>query len=317
MKITVGVGATRANTLEATVRSICAQTWPDWELLVVGQGSTATSGALIAAGRRLERLDPRIRYIHLAEMGLSRAHNEVICQAQGDVIAFTDDDCEASPEWLAVIASYLQSDPSLGVVGGALVSTPRTRAGLSACPALVPDEALYDPAANPGLPPAGWDWVGANVAMRASVAAKVGPFDTFLGPGAAFVAAEDTDYKLRLEASGVRMMATPRSTVRHTYGRRVGLQAVARMSRGYARGAGAVAGKLTAAADPRGAVWVREVRGQALRDMLVPERSLAAVYRLPHFLRAYREVVAGYTVDARTGCLEPKVFSVQPLASGS
>jgi hypothetical protein len=151
--------------------------------------------------------------------------------------------------------------------------------------------------------PPGWDWVGANVAIRTEAAARVGPYDEFLGPGASFLSGEDTDYKLRLEALEIRMLATPRAIVRHTYGRRVGLRAVARQARAYARGAGALAGKLTLARDPRGVAWVSAARQEFWRDLLEPVRSLAAIYRLPHFLRAYREVVAGYSVDAQTGCL--------------
>jgi GT2 family glycosyltransferase len=308
VKITVGIGASRANTIEAAARSICEQTWPDWELLIVGQGpdTRPTTRALVAAGEWLERCDPRIKYIHLPEMGLSRARNEAICRAQGEVIAFTDDDCEAEPQWLAVIAAHMQSDPSVGLVGGALLPPPATRFGLSACPTSLPAESFYDPALHHHTPPPGWDWVGASVALRTEAAAQVGLFDEFLGPGAIFPSGEDTDYKLRLEAAGVRMLTSPRAAVRHTYGRRFGLLAVGRMSRNYARGAGAVAGKLTAAGDPRGAVWVRAAYREFWRDLLRLRRSGPAVYRLPHFARAYREVLAGYTVDPGTGCLQPK-----------
>jgi glycosyltransferase involved in cell wall biosynthesis len=306
VKITVGIGATRANTVEAAACSILGQAWRDWELFVVGQG---TDPALAAVGKRIEGYDARMRYLHLPEMGLSRARNEVIRCAEGEVIAFIDDDCEADPQWLAVIASFLQADPSLGLVGGALVPPPAIPGKLSACPTSLPVESLYDPALQPHSPPPGWDWVGASVAIRADVVAQVGLFDELLGPGATFQSGEDTDYKLRLEALRVRMLATPRAAVRHTYGRRVGLKAVGRLSSSYARGAGAVAGKLTAAGDPRGAAWAAAARRKFWSDLLTPKRSVAAIHRLPHFLIAYREVVAGYTVDSRTGCLRPKSFT--------
>lgn len=320
MKITVGIGATRAATIPPAVRSICHQTWPDWELLIVGQGSEACAEtlALQAAGQRVERWDPRIKYIHLPDMGLSRARNEAICRAQGEVIAFTDDDCEADLDWLAVIASYFQSDASVGLVGGALISAPHarsahTRVWPSTCPTMVPAECLYDPAVDRKAPPAGWDWVGANVAIRSEVVQQAGLFDEFLGPGASFPSGEDTDYKLRLEALGIRMVATPRAAVHHTYGRRVGLRAVGRLSRSYARGAGAVAGKLTAASDPRGAAWVLAARRQFWSDLLKLKRPVAAIYRLPHFLAAYREVVEGYAVDPVTGWMRPKVVPHRPV----
>jgi GT2 family glycosyltransferase len=323
MKITVGIASIRANTVEAAARSICRQTWSDWELLIVGQGPEACerTHALKAAGERLEEGDSRIKYVHLAQMGVSKARNEFICRAQGEIIAIIDDDCEADPDWLAVMGGCLQDNPSVGLVGGALVATPlTTRApsaaaftwlGLSACPTMVPAETLYDPTIDQDMPPPGWDWVGASVAMRADAVAQVGLFDEFIGPGTAFPGGEDTDYKLRLEAAGIRMMATPRAVVRHTYGHRVGLRVVARSSRAYARGAGAVAAKLTLAGDPRGLAWVRAARRDFWRDLLRPRRSPAALYRLPHLLRAYREVLAGYTFDPQTGWLQPKAFSDQ------
>jgi GT2 family glycosyltransferase len=306
VKFTVGIGATRANTVEAAACSILRQTWRDWELLIVGQGGDP---ALPAVGRRIEGCDPRIRYLHLPEMGLSRARNEVIRRSEGDVIAFIDDDCEADPQWLAVIASYLQADASLGLVGGALVPPPPVPGKLSACPTSLPVESLYDPALPPYVPPPGWDWVGASVAIRADAVEQVGLFDELLGPGAPFQSGEDTDYKLRLEAQRVRMVATPRAAVHHTYGRRMGFKAVGRLSSSYARGAGAVAGKLTAAGDPRGAAWAAAARRKFWSDLLTLKRSVAAIHRLPHFLAAYREVVGGYTVDARTGRLRPKTYA--------
>ena len=54
------------------------------------------------------------------------------------------------------------------------------------------------------------------------MAKRLGTFDECLGAGADFPAAEDTDYKLRLEAAGIRMLTTPRAAVVHTYGVRKG-----------------------------------------------------------------------------------------------
>lgn len=65
----------------------------DYEVLVVDDGSTDTTGAIAAAaGVRIERHDvPR---------GLSAARNAGIRAARGAVVVFTDDDCEPSPNWL-------------------------------------------------------------------------------------------------------------------------------------------------------------------------------------------------------------------------
>src|SRR5437868_5929993 len=82
----------------------------------------------------------------------------------------------------------------------------------------------------------GWGRIGANFALRASVAARIGFFDEQLGAGTALPAGEDTDYMLRMEAAGVKMRCTPRAVVHHSYGRRFGLKALLANSRNYARG---------------------------------------------------------------------------------
>jgi len=69
VKFTVCVPTVRPTTLRRTVQSILAQTWPEWELLVIGQGQDADLGQ---AGNQLAALDSRIRYIHLDQKGLSR-----------------------------------------------------------------------------------------------------------------------------------------------------------------------------------------------------------------------------------------------------
>ena len=92
MRVSVCVAATRADSIGAAVRSIADQTYTNWELIVVVQGP---SSAEIV--RSVEReLDPRRRrVICQSTRGLSRARNAAIAASSGEVIAFTDDDCEA------------------------------------------------------------------------------------------------------------------------------------------------------------------------------------------------------------------------------
>ncbi len=158
MKFTVGIGTVRPQTIEAAARSIRRQTWRDWELIVVGQGSDP---ALPEVGERLQASDPRIQYVHLDRAGVCRARNAVIRHTGGDVIALMDDDCEAAPDWLATVAGYMEADRSIGLVGGALVCPPKPRLALSTCPVLIPAETLYDPISSawPGAGGLGLDRV--------------------------------------------------------------------------------------------------------------------------------------------------------------
>ena len=59
-------------TLERTVRSILAQTFADWELIAVDDGSTDDPGARLDA---LAKEEPRMRVLHQANGGVSAARN--------------------------------------------------------------------------------------------------------------------------------------------------------------------------------------------------------------------------------------------------
>lgn len=75
--------------LERCVRSVTAQTFPDFELILVDDGSTDGSGKLCD---RLSAGDCRIRTIHQSNGGCSAARNAGICAAVGTYLMFADSD---------------------------------------------------------------------------------------------------------------------------------------------------------------------------------------------------------------------------------
>jgi glycosyltransferase involved in cell wall biosynthesis len=304
VKISVCIGSVRPLGLAAAIAAIERQSWTDWELIVVGQGPDL---ALRAVGEAATKRDRRVRYIHLDRRGVSLARNVAVGAATGDIIAITDDDCEAREDWLAVIAGCFSADPKVEVVGGAMIAPTDARRRLANCPEFIPSEALYDPISSAGKPPAGWNWVTANVAFRPAVLARAGPFDECFGPGAIFRVGTDTEYKARLERLGVRMRSTPRAVVFHSSGCRYGM-AILRRAVDYAWGNGALAGKLTLLGDPRGREWLETQRRELTVGWLRPPRPhrlpLSAL-RLWHFTRGYRRCVGDYRVDRSRGVLEP------------
>lgn len=294
MKFSVCVPASRPDTLAATIRSIQRQTYRDWELMVVGQGDDS---AIRAVTGRFAEYDARVRFLHTDRRGASAARNAGMAAGDGDIFAFTDDDCEAREDWLETFAARFRAYPDVGLVGGAVVAPPKRRPGPSICPAVYPVEAVYDPAAMECSAPRGWDWIGANHAFRREVAERAEGYDEHLGPGAIFPVAEDTDLKLRLEALGVKMLSTPQAVVWHTYGHRYGIGPRLRFSRNYSRGNGGLAGKLTLLGDPRGEEWVRlhrrEIRQVAARPYLLASK----VIRVRNFMDAYRQCLRDFRVE--------------------
>ena len=297
MHITVAIPTVRPSTLGHAVDSIRRQSWTDWELLVVGQGSDQE---LPGIGAAFSREDSRIRYLHLPRMGTSYARNAAIDNARGSIVAFIDDDCEADPEWLASIAEVFAGDPLMGVVSGPLLPARECSGLFTFCPSFLVEDVTYDPQLDRDSPPLGFDACGANFAVRRDVAERVGPFDELLGPGTRYLSAEDLDYKLRLAAAGIRMHSAKGAIVRHTYGTRRGLKAVFRHRRAYAIGQGALAGKLALQGKAEGLEWLQMVGSdlaKAVRDGS-PSRLVPALLRYFYVRKTYRECLRDYCVDA-------------------
>ena len=108
-----------AATLATAIRSVLCQTFGDWELLIVDDGSP--DDGCLEIVRRFA--DPRIRIRHEREnAGLAARLNELIDEARGVYFARMDSDDVMYPERLSEQLRFLQHDPAVDLVGsGALV----------------------------------------------------------------------------------------------------------------------------------------------------------------------------------------------------
>ena len=101
-----------ATTVEAAVRSIVWQTYSDWELILIDDGSRDDGPTRVARVN-----EPRIRLIrHASSRGLPARLNEAINLARGEYIARMDADDICYPERLAEQVSQLRSNPDIDVV---------------------------------------------------------------------------------------------------------------------------------------------------------------------------------------------------------
>ena len=94
-----------ANEIEDCIQSVQAQTYPNWELLVVNDGSTDETAAKV---EKLSAGDARVRLINQVNRGVSTARNTGIKEARGDYIAFLDGDDLWDPRFLAELAAAKQ-----------------------------------------------------------------------------------------------------------------------------------------------------------------------------------------------------------------
>ncbi len=104
--------------VEAALRSMMTQTYQDWEMICVNDGSRDTSGAI---ADRLANEDSRIRVVHQTNCGLVRSLNRGIDMVRGPYVARMDADDIAMPDRLAQQVAYLDSQSQCVAVGGAIL----------------------------------------------------------------------------------------------------------------------------------------------------------------------------------------------------
>src|ERR1044072_4025280 len=80
----------RERSLAATIDSVLTQTFPDWELVVVDDGSSDSTPAIIERYHR--RFPGKIRAIAQPNAGVAAARNHAITAATGELVAFIDSD---------------------------------------------------------------------------------------------------------------------------------------------------------------------------------------------------------------------------------
>ncbi|MDP3704044.1 MAG: glycosyltransferase [Candidatus Omnitrophota bacterium] len=100
----------RATMLKEAIESVLAQTYQDWEHIIVDDGSTDGTMGLVT---RYAGQDPRIRYVFRRHGGLPAARNTGLLAARGRYLAFLDDDDLFLPDKLKRQVATLEQRPEL------------------------------------------------------------------------------------------------------------------------------------------------------------------------------------------------------------
>jgi GT2 family glycosyltransferase len=211
--------------LERCVRSILKCDYADFEVIVVENRPRESNTARML----VERFpgERRLRYMEEPRPSASLARNAGLAGAEGEIVAFTDDDVVVDPLWLRASVEAL-----LGARGVACVTGLILPLALESESQLVLEQfagfgkgfrrATYRlPDArqeNPLLPyAAGALGSGASIVMLTEIAREIGGFDPALGPATPAHGGEDLDLLVRVMRRGHSLTYEPRAIVWHEH----------------------------------------------------------------------------------------------------
>jgi len=209
----------RPRSLERCLKSLARLEYPTYEVIVVDNASISEATRQLAhtAG---------VRYVREERPGLDWARNCGYKAARYDIVAYTDDDTEVDPRWLAGLGAAFE-DPAVRAVSGLVL------------PAAMDTEAevlfeLCYGGMGKGTTSREWDpallsasqrigahhlGVGANMAFRRSLLQELGGFDTALDVGTPSHGGGDLDIFHRSLMAGAVVRYQPAALVRHHHRR--------------------------------------------------------------------------------------------------
>ncbi|BBL80594.1 hypothetical protein RxyAA322_24480 [Rubrobacter xylanophilus] len=199
----------RPRETRACVASLLALDYPRdlLEVLVVDDASEPPlARALAGLPVRVLRLERRA--------GPSAARNLGLREARGEVVAFTDNDCEVSPGWLRALVAPL-CEPGVEVVGGRVLS-PRPEGALGAFEAVRSPLDMGPSGGRVGLEEAVSYLPSCNLAADRRALLKLGGFDEGMELG------EDVDLVWRAVRAGLGVRYEPSARVVHRHRTRLG-----------------------------------------------------------------------------------------------
>jgi len=181
-----------------TLPSIYEQEYPNYEIIVVDNGSTDGTAAA------LKEQHPDVIVVALDEnLGATGGRNAGIAVAKGDIIFFLDSDCSMQHDTLVETVRKFESDPKLGILGCKVLNyfTSQIDAATGwAFTSSVDEDTEFK----------SFSFSETGSAIRKAAVEKAGPFWDFL-----FFGREGEDLSIRVWDAGYTVMYYPKAIVHH------------------------------------------------------------------------------------------------------
>jgi glycosyltransferase involved in cell wall biosynthesis len=199
--------------LESVLRSTSLA---DWRVTVIDNNSKDDTRQVVES---FAARSDRVRYLFEKTQGKSAALNSGIKASDSDVIGMIDDDEQLHPEWVGIVAKWME-DPRIDYIGGPYLGLWRTEkpewipAGYEGV--LSADDPAHIPGSPLRFPDARVFLRGGNAVMRRSVFDRIGGYRTDIGRfGNDLGSCEDHEIYTRLLAVGLTGYYVPDLIIYH------------------------------------------------------------------------------------------------------
>lgn len=266
-----------AETLEGCLQALEKQNYPDYEIIVIDDGSTDSTRDIV------DRFGA-VRVLHQKNRGLSVARNEGIRMARHDYVAFTDSDCMPDSDWLTFLVRAIR-DEGVAAAGGPNISPPARdwiQATVAAAPGSPSHVLLTDTRAE-HVP-------GCNMIFEKAALQAIGCFDPVYRK-----AGDDVDVCWKLLDLGMEIAFAPAAVVWHH--RRFTIRAYYSQQSGYGEAEALLRYRHPARFDGGGsAIWRGRIYGNRIDETLFTRPAIYfGQYAMGAFQAMYRRPGAGWT----------------------
>jgi GT2 family glycosyltransferase len=242
-------------TMDQCLASLAVLHYPDYEVIVVNDGSHDQT-------REIAESYGYCRIINQPNKGLSAARNVGAEAATGEIVAYTDSDCVADPDWLTYLVSRMEAS-NLVACGGPNFPPPEDNlvpAAVAVAPGGPTHVLISDEIAE--------HIAGCNMAFRREVLMQLGGFDPVYR-----AAGDDVDICWRLQDAGYTIGFSPAAVVWHF--RRNTVAAYCAQQRGYGKAEALVYSKHPFRFNLFGqAKWLGRIYGDLSTSLLLSRRPV-------------------------------------------